>query len=251
MSPGEQSIIGHDNTVTRLWPEAGETEDRILSQMSNNRSSGKTRTILVFNGVKSTETDKQKFIAHKCPITDCILTGDHNVASSADAILFEGRISEPSRYLHNTRPRDQLWVLYFLESPYHTMGLKGYYGKVNYTATYRRDSTLVTPYERWVQFRNVSELPDRAPRNFALGKTKKVAWFVSNCGDRNGRLAYAKELQKYINVDIYGHCGDKSCQRGNSQCTLMLKNDYKFYLAFENSNCQDYITEKLYWNAYQ
>lgn len=37
-------------------------------------------------------------------------------------------------------------------------------------------------------------------RNFALNKTKKVAWFVSNCGARNGRLQYAHELQKYIQV---------------------------------------------------
>lgn len=25
---------------------------------------------------------------------------------------------------------------------------------------------------------------------------------------------------------------------------------YKFYLSFENSNCDEYITEKLWWNAY-
>ena len=26
--------------------------------------------------------------------------------------------------------------------------------------------------------------------------------------------------------------------------------DYKFYLAFENALCSEYITEKLWWNAY-
>ena len=41
-------------------------------------------------------------------------------------------------------------------------------------------------------------------RNYALGKTKKVAWFVSNCGARNKRLEYARELSKHIEVDIYG-----------------------------------------------
>ena len=39
-------------------------------------------------------------------------------------------------------------------------------------------------------------------RDFAANKTKAVAWFVSNCGARNGRLNYAKELGKYIQVRL-------------------------------------------------
>lgn len=35
-------------------------------------------------------------------------------------------------------------------------------------------------------------------------KTKKVAWFVSNCGAKNKRLEYALELGEHIEVDIYG-----------------------------------------------
>ena len=31
-------------------------------------------------------------------------------------------------------------------------------------------------------------------------KTKKVAWFVSNCNAKNKRLSYAKRLAKYIQV---------------------------------------------------
>lgn len=36
-----------------------------------------------------------------------------------------------------------------------------------------------------------------------------------------------------------------------TKCYEMLEKDYKFYLAFENSNCVDYITEKLFENALQ
>lgn len=42
------------------------------------------------------------------------------------------------------------------------------------------------------------------------------------------------------------------CSReATEKCYEMLDADYKFYLAFENSNCVDYITEKLYENALQ
>ena len=63
-------------------------------------------------------------------------------------------------------------------------------------------------------------------------------------------MEYALELSKYINVDIYGPCGKFKCAKSESKkCYGKLNTDYKFYLAFENSNCKDYITEKLYWNG--
>jgi len=44
-------------------------------------------------------------------------------------------------------------------------------------------------------------------------------------------------------------CGDLTCLRGSDElCFNLLERDYKFYLAFENSNCFDYITEK-FWNS--
>lgn len=76
-----------------------------------------------------------------------------------------------------------------------------------------------------------------------------MAAFISNCNDRNGRLAYVRELKKHIPVHVYGKCGSKICRRGGKECFAMLKNDYYFVLAFENSNCRDYVTEKLFLNG--
>ena len=67
---------------------------------------------------------------------------------------------------------------------------------------------------------------------------------------KNGLLNYARELGKYINVDIYGACGSKRCPRTNTnKCFSILDKEYKFYLAFENSNCKEYITEKFFVNG--
>ena len=43
-----------------------------------------------------------------------------------------------------------------------------------------------------------------------------------------------------------GVCGSKVCS--HDQTKECIK-DYKFYLAFENSNCREYITEKFYSNG--
>jgi hypothetical protein len=85
--------------------------------------------------------------------------------------------------------------------------------------------------------------------NFAAGKGSRVAWFVSHCNTQSKREAYAAELGKYIPVDIWGKCGNFSCgnkyQRGDCDKEILNK-DYKFYLSFENSICEGYVTEKLW-----
>lgn len=95
-----------------------------------------------------------------------------------------------------------------------------------------------------------SSLSSLKETNYAATKTKKVAWFVSNCKPNSIRAAYAKELAKYIEVDVFGDCGQYKCPRSNEkECLKMLETDYKFYLAFENSHCRYYVTEKMFNNA--
>jgi len=58
-------------------------------------------------------------------------------------------------------------------------------------------------------------------------------------------MEYVKELSKYIDVDIYGKCGEFSCDRNRDCFSDVAEADYFFYLSFENSFCDDYVTEKL------
>jgi hypothetical protein len=65
-------------------------------------------------------------------------------------------------------------------------------------------------------------------------KKKSIAWFVSNCDSESKRELYVKELQKYIDVDVFGKCGHLKCSK-DKKCYEMIAKNYKFYLAFENS----------------
>ena len=61
---------------------------------------------------------------------------------------------------------------------------------------------------------------------------------------------YVEELKQHLPVDVYGQCGSLKCPRSApDHCSSLLKNKYKFYLAFENSLCKDYVTEKFFANA--
>ena len=72
-------------------------------------------------------------------------------------------------------------------------------------------------------------------------------WTVSHCKTDNYREKYVEALRKFINVDIFGACSGVECPRKlQESCFASSGSHYWFYLAFENSNCPDYITEKLW-----
>mmetsp|Transcript_14662 Transcript_14662/g.20431 ORF Transcript_14662/g.20431 Transcript_14662/m.20431 type:complete len:550 (-) Transcript_14662:27-1676(-) len=78
--------------------------------------------------------------------------------------------------------------------------------------------------------------------------TGHVAAFISNCGPQF-RLNYMAELQKYgVIVHSYGACSRNMPEpplghRHNIK--LVLGGTYKFLMAFENSETEDYVTEKI------
>ncbi|VFQ78302.1 unnamed protein product [Cuscuta campestris] len=77
-------------------------------------------------------------------------------------------------------------------------------------------------------------------------KTQKAlaAAFISNCGARNFRLQALEALEKEkVTIDSYGSCHRN--KNGDVKKVDTLRH-YKFSLAFENSNVEDYVTEKFF-----
>lgn len=59
-------------------------------------------------------------------------------------------------------------------------------------------------------------------QNIIGNKTKAVAWMVSNCNSNSGRDLYVNELEKYIQVDVYGSCGSLKCDNCCELFTIHL-----------------------------
>ncbi|CAG0922772.1 unnamed protein product, partial [Notodromas monacha] len=235
-----------------VYPEEAPQLDRILEQLMFSPASLplflqiSSKTILLTSGFDWLPSGNTAF--NHCPVTKCELRRSHEIPfANSDLVLFANTATSMERTVDYSH---QIWVMYILESPHHSSA-KFPQESINWTATYRWDSDIVAPYAKWMYFDERVRFSQQAG-NMAANKTKKVAWFVSNCGANNNRLEYANELGKYIQVDVYGACGTLECSRSKGEeCFEKLKRDYKFYLAFENSNCNDYITEKFFINGLQ
>ncbi|GMT13832.1 hypothetical protein PFISCL1PPCAC_5129, partial [Pristionchus fissidentatus] len=174
-----------------------------------------------------------------CPDWNCIFTYDRSKAAEAAVVL---TVSAD----YTRKSADQIIAYYSQESP-KNMPMNVPKGYFNVSLGYRHDTTGASPYGYTVKLAKKRKLETVVNSSRLEGKTKSVAWFVSHCTTNSKREDFVLRMQKYIKVDIYGHClNGLSCPRGDS-CEDMLDDDYHFYLAFENSICTDYITEKV-WN---
>ncbi|NWU55207.1 FUT6 fucosyltransferase, partial [Dromas ardeola] len=171
---------------------------------------------------------------------DCHFTVNRSWSQKADAVIMHHRdvCRDTERLAQLPRLPFQRWIWFNLESPSHSPNLDAMDNLFNLTMSYRRDSDIFTPYGELQLLRQ--------PQPLSIPpKTKLVAWVVSNWRAGSHRVKYYQELKKHITVDVYGQHHlplpwDK---------LLPTVSQYNFYLAFENSRHEDYITEKLWRNA--
>ena len=167
--------------------------------------------------------------------------------ADGDIIMFQfNKIRSFPNYSPDVRRR-QYWLVYGAESPAfrYNRWSKSLDENINATMTYRHQSNIFIPYGTAVKVKNDQPVGNS---NTALTKTKGALVYISNCQSVGyNRLETVKQLQKYLDVDLYGGCGTKPpCAKGDSKCEAKLHSQYRFYLSFENSMCSEYITEKFW-----
>ena len=134
--------------------------------------------------------------------------------------------------------------------------MRHYNGYFNWTMSFQNFSDVPLRFGR-IEKRQVGngqpKIIDGDAYQLKTNKTKLIAWFSSHCGTQSQREHYVKEMKKHAPVDVYGLCGNLKCDWdeknggvSTSACLEMVERDYKFYLSFENSFCNDYVTEKFF-----
>lgn len=182
-----------------------------------------------------------------CSESHCEVTSDRNRLKESHAVIFHIRTMSlldlpPFRLPH------QKWIFFSLEPPPQSYfpGFHFMYRMFNWTMTYRKDSDIVIPYGRVIP----GSKNNKKGKDWELlwkNKTRPVVWMVSHCNTYSKREHFVRQLQNFIDVDILGGCGSAVCLFNQTyKCLEAFSRRYKFFLAFENSICDDYVTEKFF-----
>jgi alpha-1,3-fucosyltransferase len=239
-----------------------------------NESILKKKSILVWNQAELIETaifglGTEPFLKNECEFTNCAIF-DSEISlplEEFDAIIFHMCLIWISELPAFQRKSHQRFIFFSAESPASiTRSLPDIANMTNYfnwTMSYRYHSDIRLLYgsiepkatapktkEEMSNMIKAMHLP--SAKNFAAKKTRFVAWMASHCKTPGLRETYVRKLSKFIPIDIYGRCGNLTCPRNtihsysDPKCYNLMEMKYKFYLSFENSICEDYVTEKFF-----
>ena len=182
-----------------------------------------------------------------CEYQNCLLTNDRADYNISDAVLFYVR---HAKGFPSYRFPWQKWILRTDESPANEKDYTQYNGMFNATWTYHSKSDIYshTYYQKFTKLsdeeKHIQQSAQKGP--MSLEGKRGIAWIVGRCYANSQRERLVRALQKHMTIDIYGRCGPLYC---GQNCDEIISSRYKFYLSFENSLCQEYVTEKL-WRSY-
>lgn len=221
---------------------------------------------LLHYGTSLYKNGQVAFIYNKCKYKNCYLTSKVDMLvdiRNYDAILFDVENTWDS--IIQIRDPRQKYIFVASESAANYPLCDAVYNNYfNLTWTYKLNSDMrltyisiedkkgntVGPNINMTWINPMKPTPD-AVKNKLTRKKKAAAWFVSHCKTLSHREDKTKSIQKALirynlTIDIFGYCGVKTCPKGQfDECLMLLETNYYFYLSFENSFSEDYVTEKI------
>lgn len=182
-----------------------------------------------------------------CENRNCFMSQVESDAPRSDAIIFTKSLL-PRNFSYNHEP-GQVWILsddYPAVRKYSAIWRKE--NVFNWTISYRKQSSdLYLPYGK---IKPKSAVDERDFYEIAKNKTKTALIVMSRCNTPAKRQTYLNKLKRLMDVDILGRCG-KTWNCGmkylHDSCYDVV-NQYKFFLAFEDSLCSDYFTDRIFEN---
>ena len=193
---------------------------------------------------------------YKCNLTVGVTLSDKDFLGKSDGVviniapnLLKNKLAATAEKLSPILREDVSWFFLGMESPQMFTFWDPDIANILYhnAIAYHSLSTLPVPYGYYV----ASDPMDSKPREDLLSKkTRLIAWMASNCENTFWpRNDFVHDLAKFLPIDMYGKCGNLTCLPPMSEeCNNMLQS-YKFYLALENTECDEYITEKFWDNC--
>jgi len=191
----------------------------------------------------------------QCGIHTCRVSSSHSHLRNASAVVVSLADVLPWSWtwLPMQMPEDQIWVAKWSEAPWFYKARKfldprsGCLDNIfRWTVSYQSHSTFQSSmFEQPLDncsWAPVSPPPAPSKLPSLASKSELAVWIVSHCQTNSHREDYVLELQKYMPVSVMGKCG-----LGRDSSAWQQVHWAKFYLAFENSICDDYITEKFHF----
>ncbi len=205
------------------------------------------KTIHLLSTGNTFQTVSDGFLSKTCPQSNCELTFGERTFGNADAVVVDvfGSVSSSIRKrLKKLRGEDQILVFFSQTPPRyaHRSILKEYNGVFNLTVSFLRTSDVRLPINKTTSSK---KLPIRVAR-----KPQRVVWYPNRCVEHNSKLwKYVEALSKYLDVDVYGKCGNVSCSSDSdiAQCISSIEKKYMFYLSFQDGICEDTVKEYISW----
>lgn len=207
------------------------------------------------------------FIKGRCLYSNCYITTSKNVLDEGytkfEAIIFDINVvrSWQKKYMPKKRSSRQKYVFYSMEasdySPVCNVLADNYF---NWTWSYKLYSDIVNPFilvkklkgdlvapsiaVSWIT--NMSRVTGKELEDLER-KSKAVIWVINKCDSRIDRMVFVKRLklalQKHsLELDIFG-CDYIKCPY--KYCEKLIKNDYYFFLSYEYSTADDFVSEDV------